>query len=612
MLISKKIDIPEAVFHLICAWLGAAAFEYIMLPAGEHSLADLAGISKMSGLRVAVLTAAGFILQSVLPRSNNSKIKKWRLVLIFSTYAIASAICAFSWPFVILCVLIALYMCIYAWFGWNGGTIPIQKTAREKIGLYQCITIVFAALFLLFNCAWTVARVHSFSTPTFDVGIFSQMFYYLKTTGQPFTTLERDGFLSHFAVHVSPIYYLMLPIYYIFPYVETLQITQAFVLTSAVLPLWNLGKLYGLQPKYRMLICILLLLFPAFSGGTSYDLHENCFLTPLLLWLLFGIDSGKAFIVFTTAVLACFVKEDAAVYVGIIAFYFVVRSVLHKDKRRLGISSIVLLFSIVWFSLVTAYLSIAGEGVMSYRYSNFMYGGSESLLTVIKVVLMCPMKVLYECVDYEKLKFIGLTLIPIVGLPLITRRYERLILLIPYILVNLMSDYKYQHDIMFQYTFGSTACLFYLLTVNLAEIKRRDQRKAVMLLALCISSTCFYTINMQTAMKYMNNCRQYSEYYSGQRALLNIIPEDASVAATTFYTTYLFQRKEIYDIRYGSDIHIFGCEYIVIKVSEVSSYKRFAKEGTIDGIDAFRQRLQNYGYKCISQIDGVIEIYKKE
>lgn len=612
MLISKKLDIPEAIFHLICAWLGAAAVEYIMLPPGEHSLADLAGISKMCGLRVAALTAAGFVLQSVLSRSNNSKTKRWRLVLTFSIYAIASAICAFSWRFVILCVLIALYMCIYAGFGWNGGTIPIQKTAREKLGLYQCTTIVFAALFLLFDCAWTVARVHSFSTPTFDFGIFSQMFYYLKTTGQPFTTLERDGLLSHFAVHVSPIYYLMLPIYYIFPYVETLQITQAFVLTSAVVPLWNLGKLYGLQPKYRMLICILLLLFPAFSGGTSYDLHENCFLTPLLLWLLFGIDSGKAFVVFTTAVLACFVKEDAAVYVGIIAFYFVVRSVLHKDKRRLAISSIVLLFSIVWFSLVTTYLSIAGEGVMNYRYSNFMYGGSESLLTVIKVALMCPMKVLYECIDYEKLKFIGLTLIPIVGLPLITRRYERLILLIPYILVNLMSDYKYQHDVMFQYTFGSTACLFYLLTVNLAEIKRPVQRKAVILLALCISSTCFYTINMGTAVKYMSYCRQYSEYYSGQRQLLSIIPEDASVAATTFYTTYLSQRKEIYDIRYGSDTNIFGCEYIAIKVSEVSSYKRFAKEGTIDGIDAFKQRLQNYDYKCISQIDGVVEIYKKE
>ena len=32
------------------------------------------------------------------------------------------------------------------------------------------------------------------------------------------------------------------------------------------------------------------------------------------------------------------------------------------------------------------------------------------------------------------------------------------------------------------------------------------------------------------------------------------------MAATTFYTTYLSQRNEIYDIRYGSDAHIFNCD----------------------------------------------------
>ena len=76
------------------------------------------------------------------------------------------------------------------------------------------------------------------------------------------------------------------------------------------------------------------------------------------------------------------------------------------------------------------------------------------------------MKVLYECVDPEKLQFLGLTMGPLLALPLVTRKYDRLILLIPYILVNLMSDYPYQHDIFFQYTFGSTACLAYLTVVN--------------------------------------------------------------------------------------------------------------------------------------------------
>ena len=108
---------------------------------------------------------------------------------------------------------------------------------------------------------------------------------------------------------------------------------------------------------------------------------------------------------------------------------------------------------------------------MTYRYSNFMYDQSGSLFAVIKAVFISPAKLLFECVDQEKLSFIVLTLIPL-GIPLLfTRKYERFLLLIPYVLMNLMSDYQYQHDIFFQYTFGATAFLFYLTVLNLADIK---------------------------------------------------------------------------------------------------------------------------------------------
>lgn len=61
-------------------------------------------------------------------------------------------------------------------------------------------------------------------------------------------------------------------------------------------------------------------------------------------------------------------------------------------------------------------------------------------------------------------------------------------------------------------------------------------------------------------MRYIDDCKEYTEYYENQRNLLDALPSEASVAATTFYTTYLSQRNEIYDIRYGSDAHIFNCD----------------------------------------------------
>ena len=47
----------------------------------------------------------------------------------------------------------------------------------------------------------------------------------------------------------------------------------------------------------------------------------------------------------------------------------------------------------------------------------------------------------------EKIAFFFLTMGPLLFLPLCTRRYERLVLLIPFLLVNLMSDYTYQLEL---------------------------------------------------------------------------------------------------------------------------------------------------------------------
>lgn len=61
-----------------------------------------------------------------------------------------------------------------------------------------------------------VTRYLSYGSPNFDMGLFSQMFYYMKTTGTMNTTSERDYLLSHMCVHISPVFYLILPVYMLF------------------------------------------------------------------------------------------------------------------------------------------------------------------------------------------------------------------------------------------------------------------------------------------------------------------------------------------------------------------------------------------------------------
>ena len=609
----RKVDVPELVRHALLAWLFAVTLEYLLLPGNLRTLAGLDGLAQMSFGRVMIITCAGTLILTLACRfKDTSKQEKWSMlavtVVLIALAVVASVTMAFMW----LCMLLLTAVVIYLMFGWDRSPEPGQS--KEKTHwIYGTVTAVLALGFFTFVCVWTVSRVRSFCAPTYDYGIFSQMFYNMEKTGLPMTTVERDGLLSHFDVHVSPIYYLMLPFYMIAPGPYTLQVLQAAVMASAVIPLWLIGKRHGLSGLQRTLLCGVLLLYPAFSGAAGYDIHENCFLTPCILWLFYGIDRKSSLITGIGAVLTLLVKEDAAVYVAVIALWLIVKTALkyrRSDLKQLLTGIVLLIGALGWFLAVTGHLANNGDGVMTYRYENFMYDESGSLVSVVKAVLMNPMKAFYECVETEKLEFIAQTLLPLLCLPLITRRFERYILLIPYILVNLMTDYQYQHDIFYQYTFGSTACLIYLTAINLADFKAHAWRIVALVGAVLVAGSFFLKLNVPKAQYYTDICQTYQEYYDGVREALKKVPDDVSVTANTYYTPYLARRDLLYDIRYCSKAHILETEYVVLKVN-TSDYKRFNTGGKENGYENIVAFLEENGYEAYYQHGSVLTIYKK-
>ena len=613
-LTQKQFTIPSLVRHIVLSWLLAVVTEYLILPNELRDLAELDGLAQMSFVRVIGITCGIAVLLTVISCFIKTQtVERWCIVISFAVLSITALWVSATWAFFAVCGFVLVILIVFGIYGWDKSKESITEPKKAHRA-YLWITAGLSVVFFLFVSAWTVGRVYSFSSPTYDFGIFSQMFYHMKESGLPMTTVERDGLLSHFAVHVSPIYYLMLPFYWLAPIPATLQVLQAATITSAVIPLWKIGKHHGLTGVQRMLVCAVLLLYPAFSGGTSYDIHENCFLTPLILWLLYGIDRKNAVITAIAAVLTLMVKEDAAVYVAVVALWLIVKTVLRLKKLDVqnlitGIS--LLAISLGWFFLVTGYLAKSGDGVMTYRYNNFMYDGSSSLITVIKSVILNPMKAVYECVDAEKLYFIAMTLLPLLGLPLLTRRYERYILLIPYILVNLMSDYQYQHDIFFQYTFGSNAFLMYLTVVNLVDLKINWHRTFVVSAATIVSIVCFATVVVPKAIHYPIQAIQYQGYYQNIRDTLDTIPDGASVTATTFYTTHLSQREVLYDIRYCSQEHLLETEYVVLKLSADSDFKKYATDDKNNGYENLISLLEDNGYELCGTLENVLSIYRK-
>lgn len=575
----RTVKPADWIRRMMVSWMFAAAVEWFLVPAELRGLAGLEGLARMSFLRLVLVTVAGTaVLSGLASRYNTVRAERWGMAALFALVSGSAMRSSFSWAFLGICVLAEGILVGYCLWGWNSQ--PEQRLQPEKpYRAWVWITAELGIGFFLFLAVWGLGRFFSFFCANYDFGIFSQMYYSMAKTGLPMTTVERDGALSHFAVHVSPIYYVLLPFYMLAPTPAALQVFQAAVMASAVIPVWKIAGHHGLSGGQRTLVCVLLMVCPGFTGACSYDFHENCFLTPMILWLFYGIDRKNIPITVAATVLTLAVKEDAAAYVAVIALWLIVRALLRKDFWNLIAGLLLFAGALAWFAAAALHLSLFGEGIMSGRYRNFMYDGSNSLLTVVKTVILNPLKVAFECMEAEKLKYLALTMLPLLGLPLLTRRYERLLLLIPYLLFNLMSDYPYQHDIFFQYSFGSSAFLIYLTVVNAADLDAGRLRVCVLLCAVTTGAVLFSRTILPPAVSAPRQAVQYWDYYQEIRHSLSQIPEDASVTANTFYIPYLSQRDELYEIYYTTVDHVLESDYIVLNRNADGDFRRYAPDG---------------------------------
>ena len=95
------------------------------------------------------------------------------------------------------------------------------------VNLYVFLAIVTVAMTLLLSYG-CISRMYDFNTSTYDFGIFAQMYESMARDFTQTTTLERGIPMSHFKIHFSPIYYLLLPFYMLFSFFWRLRRQYAF------------------------------------------------------------------------------------------------------------------------------------------------------------------------------------------------------------------------------------------------------------------------------------------------------------------------------------------------------------------------------------------------
>ena len=151
----------------------------------------------------------------------------------------------------------------------------------------------------------------------------------------------------------------------------------------------------------------------------------------------------------------------------------------------------------------------------------------------------------------------------------------------------------------------------YLTMVNLADIRHERKRLVALGVAAVIGLSCFTAQIMPKVGRYTGKVFTYHGYYEQLRQVLDTVPEDATVAATTYYTTYYSNRDTLYDVRYSSLDHMLGCEYIVVGVTDSNCLKKY-KTADRSGYENLADLLLEEGYVLTAAYEGKLEIYQRK
>jgi uncharacterized membrane protein len=233
-----------------------------------------------------------------------------------------------------------------------------------------------------------------------------------------------------------------------------------------------------------------------------------------------------------------------------------------------------------------------GDGVRIYLFSNLIYDDSNSVLCIIKTVFMDPGYVLQQVFAQDNLLFIFEVMAPLCFLPFFVKRWSQLILIGPLIVINLMSDSSYLHSIEFQYVFGNIGLLFYLSIVNISNLKQTHRIKMVPLMA--VFSVLMFVTLMQGKLYYWEDYQNsyFRNRWQTMNEALNQIPEDASVAATTFLVPRLSNHDELYDLTdtdktteyVALDLRIATTDFDINEYLSSGQYKTVAYTPCVIGI----------------------------
>ncbi len=509
---------------------------------------------------------------------------------------------------------------------------------KDKSGLRQALTLT--AIFFVFMLVFSLHRYYSFYA-SYDHGLFDQVFWNsihghlfqssLTSANSSSATFDQQiptVSYIHLGQHFVVDFLLWLPLYALFPSGATLVVLQVGLITAAGVVLYALARHY-LPPSLAVFITAGFYGANAVIGPTFANFYEQCQIPLFVFSLFLALEKRKWWVFWPFAALILGVREDA----GFIVFSIGVYLILSRRYPRIGLT--LCLLSVGYIVIVTnAIMPLFSHDnsrlYLSSRFGQYGVGDDPSTLDVIRAILTHPKQlVLSLLTPFDKrLKYLSGQWLPLAYVPALSAS-AWIISGFP-LLELLMQQGESALAISIRYALTVVPGVFYGTILWWSQHPERFKpgfrrfwtgciTLSILLSVVSSPNQVFYFLfpDSYRPLVYVSLGREW-EHVGHIRALMQSIPGDASVSATTYLIPHLSERREVIRLPalklQNDQKQVIEVEYALADLWQLQKYQaafRGDRDRLQNLVALIDQSLAQNKYGVLDVQDGVLLLQKQ-
>ncbi|MDJ0581010.1 DUF2079 domain-containing protein [Crocosphaera sp.] len=407
--------------------------------------------------------------------------------------------------------------------------------------------IFFISSLVLFFCA--SFRHWLFQSNALDLGWFDQSLYLISQGKPPIVSFSEDHILGD---HAAFIFYPLALFYVIYSNVHWLFLVQALALSSSIIPLWLLAKQGGLKDNLALTIVGVYLLYPLIFNVNLFDFHSEVIALPVIFWAVLAGRKNNflQFLFALILILSC--KAVLSLTVAAMGVWLL----LFEKRRKYGFLSLFL--GVFWFIITTQLIipQFSGDEVAAVGRYSFL---GDSVAEIITNLFLKPNIILSRIFTLANLEYIILLFIPVIW-GLSPRYLTPLVAAIPALMLNILTDYQPQKDLVHQYSIAILPFLLLSVIATLAANKGLIRNPKYIIIWSLITFLALGKYGYFTS-RYLEQI----ETVSAMRKAVQLVPEKVKVLTSPQISPHLTHRPVIkLAIKDREPIDIEKFDYILL------------------------------------------------